>query len=48
MSLPLFVAAETGASEPLPNKMTSASASIPAFRQCLLSRCLANGHISPQ
>jgi hypothetical protein len=29
-------------------KMTSASAIIPAFRQCLLSRCLANGHIPSQ
>jgi hypothetical protein len=37
----IFVAAETGAGELLPSKMTSASAAVPAFRQCLLSRCLA-------
>jgi hypothetical protein len=41
MSLLIFVAEETGASEPLPRKLTSASASIPVFRQCLPSRCLA-------
>jgi hypothetical protein len=28
--------------------MTSASAIIPAFRQCLPSRCLGNGHIPSQ
>jgi hypothetical protein len=31
---------------PCPAKMTSASAVILSFRQCLPSRCLANGHIS--
>jgi hypothetical protein len=35
----LSVAAE--ATEPLPSKLTSASAATPAFRQCLRSRCLA-------
>jgi hypothetical protein len=35
----LPVAAET--SEALPNKLTSASAAIPTFRQRLPSRCLA-------
>jgi hypothetical protein len=45
MLLLILVAEETGASELLPNKMTSASAAIPVFRQCLPSRCLANGHI---
>jgi hypothetical protein len=39
MSLLIFVAAETGDREPLPSKMTSASASVPAFRQRLPSRC---------
>jgi hypothetical protein len=28
--------------------MTSASAIIPTYRQCLPSRCLANGHIPSQ
>jgi hypothetical protein len=37
----LSVAAET--SEPLPSKLTSASAAIPAFRQCLLSPLPSNG-----
>jgi hypothetical protein len=41
MSLLILVAVETGASDPLPIKLTSASAAIPAFRQCLSSRCLA-------
>jgi hypothetical protein len=44
ISLLIFVAAETGASELLPSKMTSASAAIPAFRHCLLSRWLRNDH----
>jgi hypothetical protein len=44
----IFVAAKTGASDPLPSKVTSASAAIPAFRQCLPNRCLANGHIPSQ
>jgi hypothetical protein len=48
MFLLIFVAAETGASEPLPSKMTSASAAIPAFGQCLPNRYLANGHIPSQ
>jgi hypothetical protein len=39
-SLLIFAAAETGANEQLPSKMTSASGAIPAFRQCLPSRCL--------
>jgi hypothetical protein len=46
--LQIFAVAETGASGPLPSEMTSASAAIPGFRQCLLSRCLANGHIPSQ
>jgi hypothetical protein len=41
MPLLIFVAAETGAS-----KITSPSAAIPAFGQCLPSGCLANGHIT--
>jgi hypothetical protein len=41
MSLLIFVAAETDASEPLPSKSTSASAATPTFRQWLPSRCLA-------
>jgi hypothetical protein len=45
MRLLIFVAAGTGASQLLPSKITSASAVIPAFRQCLPSRCLADGHI---
>jgi hypothetical protein len=45
ISLLIFVAAEKGASELLPSKMTSTSAAIPAFRQCSWNRCLANGHI---
>jgi hypothetical protein len=48
MSLLIFVAAETGTRENLPSKMTSASAAIPSFRQCLPSHCLANGHIPSQ
>jgi hypothetical protein len=48
MSLLIFVAAETVAIEQLPSKMTSASAAIPGFGQCLPSRCLANGHIASQ
>jgi hypothetical protein len=48
ISLLIFVAAETGTREQLPNKITSASAAIPSFRQCLPSHCLANGHISSQ
>jgi hypothetical protein len=36
----IFVAAETSANEPLSSKMTSATAGIPAFTQCLPSRCL--------
>lgn len=48
MSLLIFIATKTGASEPLPGKMTSISAAIPAYRQCLPSHCLANGHISSQ
>jgi hypothetical protein len=33
--------------EPLPRKMGNSVSgpTIPAFRRCLLSRCLANGHI---
>jgi hypothetical protein len=41
MILLIFVAAETGVCVPLPSKLTSASAAIPAFRPCLPSRCLA-------
>jgi hypothetical protein len=41
MHLLIFVAGETGVSVPLPSKLTSASAAIPAFRPCLSSRCLA-------
>jgi hypothetical protein len=41
MPLLIFVAAETGVCVPLPSKLTSASAAIPAFRPCLPSRCLA-------
>jgi uncharacterized membrane protein len=41
MTLLIFVAAETGLCVPLPSKLTSASAAIPAFRLCLPSRCLA-------
>lgn len=41
MFLLVFVAVETGASEPLPSKMTSASAVILELRQYLPSRCLA-------
>jgi hypothetical protein len=41
MSLLIFVAAEIGAIEQLPSKLTSASVAILAFCQCLLSRCLA-------
>jgi hypothetical protein len=48
MSLLIFVAAETGVSEPLASKMVSASAAIPAFRHCLPSRCLASDHIPSQ
>jgi hypothetical protein len=48
MSLITFVAAGTGASNPLPSKMTSTSAAIPAIRQCLPSRFLANDHILSQ
>jgi hypothetical protein len=44
MSLSISVAAETAASESFPSKLTSASAAIPAFRQCLPSRCLAIDH----
>jgi hypothetical protein len=44
----LFVAAETGASSPLPSKFTFSSAAIPNFRQCLPSRCLAYDHIPSQ
>jgi hypothetical protein len=36
----IFLAAETGVCVPLPSKLTSASAAIPAFRPCLQSRCL--------
>jgi hypothetical protein len=43
MFLLIFVAAETGAVEPLPSIMISAFA-IPAFRQCLPSRCLARDY----
>jgi hypothetical protein len=48
MSLLIFIATETGASEPVPSKMTTTSAAILAIRQCLPSRCLANGHIPSQ
>jgi hypothetical protein len=41
MTLLKFVAAEIGASEPLPSKLTSASPATSAFRQRLPSRCLA-------
>jgi hypothetical protein len=41
ISLLIFVAVETGASEPLLSKLTCASAAIPALRQRLLNRCLA-------
>jgi hypothetical protein len=41
MPLLIFVAAETGVCVPLPSKLTSASAAIPAFRPCLPSRSLA-------
>jgi hypothetical protein len=40
-SLLLYFAADTYASEPLPSKLTSVSVTIPAFRECLPSRCLA-------
>jgi hypothetical protein len=39
MSLLIFVAAETGADEPLLRKLISASAAIPAIRQYLPRRC---------
>jgi hypothetical protein len=39
----LSAAAET--SQPLPSKLTSVYVAIPAFRRCLPSHCLANGHI---
>jgi hypothetical protein len=39
------VAAETGACVPLRSKLTSASTAIPAFMECLPSRCLANGQM---
>jgi hypothetical protein len=48
MSLLIFVAAETVASELLLKKMTSVSAAIPTFRLCLPSRCLAKGYIPSQ
>jgi hypothetical protein len=41
MLLLISVAAETGVCVPLPSKLTSASAAIPAVKQWLLSRCLA-------
>jgi hypothetical protein len=41
MFLLIFVAAETGVCVPLPSKLTSTSAAIPAFKPCLPSRCLA-------
>jgi hypothetical protein len=41
MPLLIFVAAETGVCVPLPSKLTSASATIPAFTPRLPSRCLA-------
>jgi hypothetical protein len=41
MSLLISVSAETGVCVPLPSKLTSASAAIPAYRPCLPSRCLA-------
>jgi hypothetical protein len=44
MPLLIFVAAETGVCMLLPNKLTSASASIPAFTPCLPSRCLAKDY----
>jgi hypothetical protein len=40
MPLLIFVVAETGVCVPLPSKLTSAYAAIPAFRPCLPSRCL--------
>jgi hypothetical protein len=47
-SLLIFVAAKTDVSEPLPSKITFASAAISAFEQCLPSRCLENEHIPLQ
>jgi hypothetical protein len=44
----VFVAAETAAMKSLPSKTISASAALLALRQCLPSRCLANGHIPSQ
>jgi hypothetical protein len=44
----LFIATEAGVNKPLLSKTTSTSLDIPACRQCLLSRCLANGHILSQ
>jgi hypothetical protein len=41
MLLLTFVAAETYVWVPLPSKLTSSSADIPAFRPYLLSRCLS-------
>jgi hypothetical protein len=40
----LSIAAESN--EQLPSKLTSVSAAIPAFRQCLPSRCLAIDYLS--
>jgi hypothetical protein len=47
MPLLLFVATETGVWVPLPSKLTSASAAIPAFMPCLPSRCLAMDYSDP-
>jgi hypothetical protein len=44
----IFVAAETSGSLPLPSKMSSASAIILVFKQCLPNSCLANCHIPSQ
>jgi hypothetical protein len=44
----VFVSAATGASIPLPSKISDASAIILTFRQCLPSRFLANVHIPSQ
>jgi hypothetical protein len=41
MALLIFIAAETGVCMPLLSKLTSASDTLPAFKPCLPSRCLA-------
>jgi hypothetical protein len=48
MSLLIFVAAETGASEPLPSKMTLLVLLFWLLSSVYHSRCLENGHIPSQ